>query len=329
MFGRYKYKGGLGLALGLTMVLTGLPVAGQAQDVTENVNQPSLKSPPNFHGDGAIDRPIPIFKVADTKDAPDVTISMEKRMPSPPPVSPEKKMGGKDGKERSGITPQIMMVPPGEELRDPFAAQDKDLPELKDPLEGYNRWMYKVNDGIFEYFMEPVTRGYVKVVPEYVRLRISNIYSNALAPVNFVGSLLQGELNKTGRVLARLIINSTLGLGGMYDVAGDYYHIDPVDEDFEQVLGAHGFPTGPYLVLPFFGPSHFRGVAGRVADSFLSPLTYYSPSFFVGAGITLEDTINSISFKLDDIKDFKESAIDPYESMRDFYHQHRQKLLRE
>lgn len=330
MFGRFKNKGGLWLALCLSIAILGMPVAGQAQNVVENANESSLKSRPDFHGDGAIDRPLPIFKVAGGKDSTDITISLEKRMPAQqPPVSPEKKKGGKDGRERTGITPQIMLVPPGDELRDPFAERDEDLPELKDPLEGYNRWMYKVNDRIFEYFMEPVTRGYVKVVPEYARLRISNVYSNALAPVKFVGSLLQGDLDKTSRVLARLIINSTLGLGGMYDVAGNYYKIEDVDEDFAQVLGAHGFPTGPYLVLPFFGPSHLRGVAGRITDSFLSPLSYYSPTFLIGAGITLEDTINSISFKLDDIKDFKESAIDPYESMRDFYHQHRQKLLKE
>jgi phospholipid-binding lipoprotein MlaA len=214
-----------------------------------------------------------------------------------------------------------------EDMEDPFAETEAVIPVQKDPFEGYNRWMYSVNESIYDNFMEPVARGYRAVVHENIRLAIRNVFDNALSPVKFVSSALQGDLDKSARVLSRLVLNTTVGLGGLFDVAGDGYAVENVQEDMDQALGHWGVPTGPYLVLPFFGPSSARDFTGRIMDSMLSPTSHFSPSFLVGAGITLEERTNSVSFIIDDKKSIDDSALDKYESVRDFYHQYREGLL--
>lgn len=211
---------------------------------------------------------------------------------------------------------------------DPFAAEIPEYPPIDDPLEKYNRMMFNVNDKIFVYFFEPLARGYKKVVHEEIRFSIKNVFSNASSPVKLFSSILQGDLDKTIRVFGRLIINTTVGLGGLFDVA-KYYEIDSVNENFSQALGYHGVPSGPYLVLPVLGPSSARGLAGHLVDTFLNPLVFISPSFIVGAGITIGKTVNDTSFTMGGYNDLKENAIDPYISMRDFIHQYREGLIRE
>ena len=215
-----------------------------------------------------------------------------------------------------------------EELEDPFSGSSGDIPILADPLEGYNRWMFGVNETIYQNVLEPVARGYRDAVHENLRLSIKNIFSNAMAPVRLVSSLLQLDFEKSGRVILRTLINTTLGLGGIADVAGEEYHIEGVGEDFDQLLGSYGIPTGPYVILPFFGPSTARNILGRSADGFLSPTFFFAPSAGVSVGLSVEDNINDASFIIDDKKQLEDSALDEYESVRDFYHQWRHGLLK-
>ncbi len=228
-----------------------------------------------------------------------------------------------------GTTRSSQHVEDYEDLEDPFAGDTKDLPILTDPLEGYNRWMFGVNESLYDNILEPVARGYRNVVHENLRVGIKNLFSNAMAPVKLFSSLLQLDFEKSGRVLARTLINTTFGIGGIADVAGEEYKIEDVNEDFDQALGSYGIPTGPYVVLPFFGPSTARNIVGRAADGFLSPTFFFAPGFEVSAGITLEENINAVSFIVDDKKQLEESALDEYESVRDFYHQYRHGLLKE
>ncbi|MCH8312166.1 MAG: VacJ family lipoprotein [Nitrospinae bacterium] len=234
--------------------------------------------------------------------------------------------------QEMGQTAQALETAPPvefyEELEDPFGPPPgEEIPELKDPFVGYNRWMYNVNEGLYDYLMEPLAKGWRFVVPEDFRIVIRNAFDNAISPVKLFSSLIQGDLDKSGRVLGRLLINTTAGLGGMLDVAGQEYGIENVDEDFDQALGHYDVPTGPYIVLPFFGPSTARNLTGRVVDSFLSPSIFFAPSFLVSAGITVGETTNDVSFIIDDKKALAESAIDEYESVRDFYHQYREGLV--
>jgi phospholipid-binding lipoprotein MlaA len=197
---------------------------------------------------------------------------------------------------------------------------------MPDPFEDYNRFMFDFNEGFYESVMEPVVRGYRDVVNENIRMAISNIFDNAMAPLKLVSSILQGDLNKSGRVIGRTIINTTIGIGGMFDVADKAFQIKDVNEDLDQVLGAYGIPTGPYIVIPIFGPSYVRNIIGKAGGTFLSPVAQFSPGLEVGVGLTASDKINDTSFIIDDIDQLENSSIDKYESVRDFYNQYRFRL---
>ncbi|MDE1044965.1 MAG: VacJ family lipoprotein [Nitrospinaceae bacterium] len=251
----------------------------------------------------------------------EVTIKLEKSFPRSTESSSPVEMT--QGTLRSSQDPDDY-----EELEDPFSGSSGDIPILADPLEGYNRWMFGVNETIYQNVLEPVAKGYRDAVHENLRLGIKNIFSNAMAPVRLVSSLLQLDFEKSGRVILRTLINTTLGLGGIADVAGEEYHIEGVGEDFDQLLGSYGIPTGPYVILPFFGPSTARNIVGRAADGFMSPTFFFAPSTAVGAGLTVEENINDASFIIDDKKQLEDSALDEYESVRDFYHQWRHGLVK-
>jgi phospholipid-binding lipoprotein MlaA len=251
----------------------------------------------------------------------DVTIKLEKKLPNPSdwPNSIETAQGTM----RSSQDPEYY-----EDMEDPFAGAVKDIPILTDPLEGYNRWMFGVNESVYDAVLEPVARGYRDTVHEHLRIGVKNIFSNAMAPVKFLSTLLQLEFKKSGRVLARTLINTTLGFGGMADVAGEEYGIEDVNEDFDQALGYYGIPTGPYVVLPFFGPSTARNIIGRTADALMSPGAVFGASVGTNIIVNVEDNVNAASFIVDDKKQLEDSALDEYESVRDFYHQYRHGLLK-
>lgn len=327
----------LSLVLGFVLLLFFLPGGVFANSLADE-NDPVVKegSSQDF-----------IYDISDQLFAQtsEITIRLEKKYPpeektaQPPDAGSGEKSpsaeenGGGVGTESMGQTASSALQPSEsegfyEDLEDPFAKPfEKELPELKDPFEKYNRFMFGVNENIYDYFMEPVARGWRYVLPEDVRIVIKNVFDNALTPVKLFSSLAQGNLDKSGRVLSRVVINTTVGFGGMLDVAGQEYGIENVNEDMDQALGYHDVPTGPYIVLPFLGPSTVRNVAGRTIDSFLSPNVLFSPSFLVGAGVTVSDNVNAVSFIIEDKKALEESAVDEYESVRDFYHQYRQGLL--
>ena len=130
-------------------------------------------------------------------------------------------------------------------------------------------------------------------------------------------------------MIGRVLINCTLGFLCTVDVANEGFDIKPVEEDFGQVLGAYGIPSGPYLVLPLLGPSSVRDGVGRAVDAVMNPLFWLVPDFITGAGITAGRLVNETSFFIEDIKALKESAVDPYISIRDFYNQRREILVNE
>lgn len=245
------------------------------------------------------------LEVAQTTE---VTIQLEKKMPA---------MQGSSDKPFLGPDPME-----SEFEDDPFATPKEDIPPLDDPIEGFNRSVYKFNDTVYDNLLRPVAETYRDLVHEEVRIAIRNLFNNALAPVKLVSSVVQLDPEKAGRVVGRTLLNTIFGWGGMLDVAGQEYGIKDVNEDFNQALGYHGVGAGPYVVLPFLGPTTLRGVAGRVVDSFLSPTIVAAPGFAVGAALSGSRIVNDTSFRIEDIDALKKDAIDPYVSMRDFYHQY-------
>lgn len=216
------------------------------------------------------------------------------------------------------------------DLSDPFLDDDpykSSVPELKDPFESYNRFMHKINDKIYTNVVDPVARKYRDWVNEDIRISIGNFFNNLTSPRKILSSLAQGNLDKTARALGRVIINTTIGIGGFFDVAEKHFHIEDVNEDFGQALGYHKVPSGPYFVIPFLGPSTIRDIVGRAADTVTS-FMIYSPSFAIGSGAFVTDKVNNTSFIVDDVKSLDENTVDKYESIRDFYHQYREELIR-
>lgn len=143
----------------------------------------------------------------------------------------------------------------------------------EDPLQGFNRSMYKFNDTLDKAALKPVAKGYRKVIPQPVRSGVGNVLSNLDNPATFLNQFLQGKFWLGLKDTGRFLLNSTLGVAGIFDVATPL-GLEKHDEDFGQTLAVWGVPAGPYLTLPLFGPSNVRDAPSRVIDWFTSPLQY-------------------------------------------------------
>ncbi len=210
--------------------------------------------------------------------------------------------------------------------------------EVFDPLSGYNRVMTTFNDKVYIYVFDPVTRGYVKVVPEVARTGVSNFFDNLLFPIRFVNNLLQFKFSNSAEELGRFLINSTFGLLGFMDPATTELHWKAHKEDFGQTLGFYGVGSGFPLVLPFLGPSNLRDTFGLVADGYVSPLNNFGDNDLkYKIPNNDEETIywatgrylNENSFHIGRYQDIKKDAIDLYPFLRDIYEQRREKEIKE
>jgi len=200
--------------------------------------------------------------------------------------------------------------------------------QIADPLYPWNKAMYHFNDKLYFWLMKPLARGYSAVVPEDIRLSVSNFFNNITTPIRFVSNLLQFKIKDAGNELFRFLYNSTAGVGGLADAAKMDFNIRQQDEDVGQALGSYGIGHGIYLVWPFLGPSSLRDTVGKAGDYFLTPVNYINP-VETAVGITVYDQVNETSFHIGDYEDLKKSAIDPYISIRDAYLQHRKKKVEE
>jgi phospholipid-binding lipoprotein MlaA len=143
----------------------------------------------------------------------------------------------------------------------------------RDPWEGFNRASYKFNDALDRAVAKPAAKGYKKVTPRVVRTGVSNFISNLGTITTVVNDVLQGKIKQAGHDSGRFLLNSTLGLGGLFDPA-TAAGLEHNDEDFGQTLGKWGVKSGPYLMLPILGPSTVRDTFGRIPDQFTNPLNY-------------------------------------------------------
>jgi phospholipid-binding lipoprotein MlaA len=200
--------------------------------------------------------------------------------------------------------------------------------EISDPLEPMNRVFFTFNDKLYFWVLKPVSTGYNMVVPEPARVSVRNLYTNASMPIRFVGSLMQGKIVASGTELARFTINTTLGLVGLFDVAEDKFGLKAHKEDLGQTLGSYGIGNGPYLVLPFLGPSTLRDTVGAAGDAMLNPLAYIEP-FEALLGVFTYDKVNRVSLSLGEYEDWKKASLDLYTSMKDAYVKRRKVLIKE
>lgn len=195
-----------------------------------------------------------------------------------------------------------------------------------DPLEAYNRGMFAVNEAVDTVLIRPVALGYRYVTPDGIRWRIGNISDNLYEPISMINAFLQGDFTQGMTNFWRFVINSTIGLGGMHDVAATA-GLAPRQEDFGQTLAVWGVGSGPYIVLPILGPSNLRDTGGKIADWFMDPVTYALKSdhgtdwtlYGVRAGQALVERERL----LDPIDDIYSSSLDPYASFKSIYEQYR------
>lgn len=196
---------------------------------------------------------------------------------------------------------------------------------VNDPFEDYNRVMYSFNDVIDSAIIKPVAKGYDAVIPDPISHGISNFFSNLNEITVILNDLLQFKFAQAADDTGRFLLNSTVGVAGIFDVAGYAGH-ESHNEDFGQTLGVWGVEPGPYLVLPFFGPRDIRDTAGLVADIYTDPVTYVDDNGARNALVAtriIDDRANL--FKAEKVLD--EAALDEYSYVRDAYLQRRQSLV--
>lgn len=200
--------------------------------------------------------------------------------------------------------------------------------DIADPLEPVNRVFFTFNDRLYFWALKPAANAYGFFVPEWGRARVKNVFDNIQAPVRLVNALLQFKIHKSGAEFARFVLNSTVGIGGLFDIASRHPELRTSEEDLGQTFGSYGLGEGFYIVLPFLGPSSLRDTAGTAGDYFLDPIGHITPVRDAIAVRTF-DRVNDTSFKIGDYEDIKESAVDPYLSIRDMYKQYRRNKVRE
>ena len=202
---------------------------------------------------------------------------------------------------------------------------------VKDPIQPFNRAMFTFNDKLYYWLFRPLSKGYKTVVPEKARLGVRNFFTNVRMPGRFFNCIFQGKFKGAGTEMLRLVINSTLGVGGFSDPAMKYFKLDIHDEDFGQTLGRHNFGAGAFIEIPLFGPSNVRDGIGLLGDLVLDPITYLMfVSPYASTGTRTYDTLNEVSIdKGDTYEGLVELAIDPYIAVQDAYMQNRTKKIKE
>jgi phospholipid-binding lipoprotein MlaA len=211
----------------------------------------------------------------------------------------------------------------------PPAANDPDAvadyKETNDPLEPANRAIYAFNDGLDTVFLRPAAQAYRFLIPSPVRGGIHNVLSNLGTPVQLGNDMLEGKPRRAGDTTMRFLINTTVGVLGVFDVAKDWGYPDH-DADFGMTLALWGLPSGPFLFLPVFGPSDPRDAIGLGVNAAMDPFTWVGQGAAVRALDWSRFAINGLDQRerhLDDVDSIKKTALDPYATFRSLYRQHR------
>lgn len=197
--------------------------------------------------------------------------------------------------------------------------------ELNDPLEPTNRAVFAFNNALDKAVLVPVSKGYRAAVPGYGRDRVHAAVENLKAPFTFANDVLQGEGARAGETLMRFMINSTAGLGGLFDLVGETGGPRAHDEDVGQTLAVWGVDEGPYLMLPLLGPSNSRDAVGRGIEFVADPTDIVLGNAYdaLPPARAAAGTIDLRTQLLDPIADLERNSLDYYAAIRSLYRQRR------
>ncbi|MEZ5692138.1 MAG: VacJ family lipoprotein [Rickettsiales bacterium] len=197
--------------------------------------------------------------------------------------------------------------------------------ETPDPYEDFNRDIFEFNRTIDRYLLRPIAQGYDEVMPERGKIMVSNFVNNIEEPITFVNSVIQADAYNSFTTLWRFMLNSTFGIGGLFDVASDL-GLKNRTTGFGDTLAVYGADTGVYIVLPILGPSNARDGIGWVGDVFMDPVSYTNNAFFYS--IASVKTVDKRYKNLRLLDDIYATSLDPYITLRSAYIQHRKGQVR-
>jgi len=216
------------------------------------------------------------------------------------------------------------MAFPASAQTDPEASGEADV----DPWEPFNESNFEFNRKVDRYALKPIATGYDAVLPDLVQTSIKNAIKNLGVVRRLVNNLLQLKFEGASRELVRFFINSTYGIGGLFDVARDGTGIKESDEDMGQTLGYYGAGQGPYLVLPLMPVTTVRDGFGTLVDMPMNPLFWVAP-VGVTLGLFATNTVNDRSLNLDTFERVEDSVIDLYSAVRSGYLQRREAAVKD
>lgn len=226
----------------------------------------------------------------------------------------------------------VLSLSVGLETKSTLAQQEEPEVQINDPWEPFNQSMFTFNLKLDEYVLRPVATAYDSVMPDAAQRGVQRFFKNLGVVERFANNLFQGKLPGAGQEVGRFLVNTTLGCAGFVDVAEPVFGWQESPEDFGQTLAVYGVDNGPYLVLPFLGPSTVRDAAGAAVDGALNPMNYLLSTVEVIAikgGIAVANTVNYRSMNLEFFENVERSAVDLYGAVQDGYVQRREKAIKE
>jgi phospholipid-binding lipoprotein MlaA len=202
--------------------------------------------------------------------------------------------------------------------------------EIYDPFESYNRPVFNVFLGVDRNILRPLTEAYRAAIPEPARMSVHNLLQNLDSPKNFANDVLRGRIDQAGTTLERLVINSTVGIAGLFDVA-ESIGLKPHEDDFGKTLATYGVREGPYFFFILFGPTNARDLTGSVVDFFFNPFLFAG---WTGWAIEVSGDyavtfVDKRERNLELLDQEQRASNDFYATLRDAYEQHRRNEIRE
>lgn len=199
--------------------------------------------------------------------------------------------------------------------------------KVDDPHEQFNRKVFEFNDNLYFFVMKPAAQLYSAYFPPFFREEVRNGFHNLVFPSRFINFLLQGKGSKAMNELIRFVINSTLGVAGLFDIAQSHFKLENYESDFGQTLAIWGVRPGAFLMIPVLGPSSPREFFGFVVDSGMDPLFWLPAEWWISFSAQTGKYVNRTSLHIGEYEDLKKASLDPYIAMRDAYIQYRQHFV--